>query len=209
MDGMSAAAHFIAGAEGLRRQYAPPTENVRRKALTRLDPHCRRFIALSPFLCLGTCGPDGADVSPRGDPPGFVLVLDDRTLLIPDRPGNNRIDSLSNLVANPQIGILFIIPGIDETLRVNGVARITSDPALLARAAVNGRPPASALLVEVREAFLHCAKALMRSRLWHDDYKVERRTLPSLGKMFADQLQGFTAEQADTAINRDYAERLY
>ncbi len=209
MDGTRVLSRLVTDAEGLRRCYPPPTANVRRKSLAALDPHCRRFIALSPFLCLGSSGPDGADVSPRGDAPGFVQVLDDRTLLIPDRPGNNRLDSLSNLVANPQVGLIFMIPGVNDTLRVNGLARITTDPALLARAAINGKQPASALLVEVREAFLHCAKALMRSRLWQDDYRVDRATLPTLGKMYADQLKGFTAEQADAAINRDYETRLY
>ncbi len=126
----------------------------------------RRFISLSPFLCLGTSGGGGADVTPRGDSPGFVHVLDDQTLLIPDWPGNNRLDSLTNLVGNPNIGLLFFIPGVNETLRVNGTAEITMEPTLLERWTVNGKHPHSAIRVAVREAYLHCAKALMRSRLW-------------------------------------------
>src|SRR4029077_8078289 len=145
----------------LRSCYPEPSELARRKNLARLDKHCRNFIALSPFLCLGTASDAGTDVSPRGDAPGFVRVLDDTTLLIPDRPGNNRLDSLGNLLANPNVGLLFLIPGIEETLRVNGSAEITTDARLLADAEVNGKRPKSALIVHVREAFLHCGKAVI------------------------------------------------
>jgi PPOX class probable FMN-dependent enzyme len=126
----------------------------------------RRFISLSPFLCLGTSGSSGGDVTPRGDSPGFVHVLDDQTLLIPDWPGNNRLDSLTNVVANPHVGLLFFVPGVNETLRINGIADVTMEPALLEQWTVNGKHPRSALRVAVREAYLHCAKALMRSKLY-------------------------------------------
>jgi uncharacterized protein len=195
---------------GLRTIYPEPTPRARQKCLPALDRHCRNFIALSPFLCLGTASEAGTDVSPRGDAPGFVQVLDDRTLLIPDRPGNNRLDSLGNLVANPRVGLLFMIPGVDETLRVNGIATVTSDEGLLARCAVGGKMPKSGILVEIREAYLHCGKALIRARLWHEDYKVERRRLPTLGQMVSDQVQdGASAAEADARIEYAYKNTLY
>lgn len=200
----------VADAAGLRRIYPEPTPRVRRKCLPALDAHCRNFIALSPFLCLGTASEGGADVSPRGDAPGFVQVLDDRTLLIPDRPGNNRLDSLGNVAADPRVGLLFMIPGVDETLRVNGSARIVTDEDLLARCAVAGKRPRSALLVDVREAYLHCGKAMIRSRLWHDDYKVERSRLPSLGRMITEQIQdGSNVADAEARIEHSYKHNLY
>jgi PPOX class probable FMN-dependent enzyme len=149
----------IRDSASLRRMYAPPVERAVRKSLTTIDRHMREFIALSPFVVLGTSSAAGADVTPRGARPGFVQVLDDTTLLLPDWPGNNRLDALSNLVSNPQVGLLFLIPGVEETLRVNGVAEISVDPDLLARWDVDGKHPRSVLKVLVREAFLHCAKA--------------------------------------------------
>lgn len=195
---------------GLRTIYPEPTLRARRKCLPALDRHCRDFIALSPFLCLGTGTEAGADVSPRGDAPGFVQVLDDKTLFIPDRPGNNRLDSLANLVANPRVGLLFLIPGVDETLRVNGIATIVADEALRERCAVGGKLPKSGILVEVHEAYLHCGKALIRARLWRDDYKVERRRLPTLGQMISDQVRdGASAAEADARIEDAYKNALY
>src|SRR5262245_14403058 len=163
---------------GLRGCYALPSERAARKTLPALVRHMQRFIALSPFLCLGTSSKHGADVTPRGGPPGFVHVLDERTLLIPDWPGNNRIDSLTNILGNPSVGALFLVPGMDETLRVNGLAEISTDPVLLDGWDVNGKHPKSVLRVSVREAFLHCGKALIRSRLWKDDYKIDRSEMP-------------------------------
>ena len=160
---------------------------ARLKVQPTLDVHMRNFIALSPFVCLGSSSADGADVTPRGDQPGFVHVLDDGTLLIPDWPGNNRLDTLMNIEANPNVGLLFLIPGFSESLRVNGVAEISLDPALLERWNVNGKHPRSVLRVTVREAFLHCAKAFMRSRLWDEASKVDRDRLPTLGQMIGDQ----------------------
>lgn len=196
--------------EALRERYGKPLERARLKTLRKLDSHCRNFIRLSPFVCLGTAAGDGADVTPRGDRPGFVLVLDDVTLAVPDWPGNNRLDSLQNLLSNPQIGMLFLIPGVDETLRVNGVAEITTDPQLLARWDTNGKHPRSALLITVQEAFLHCGKALIRSRLWHDDYKIDRRQLPSYGQMMKDQIEiQDSAEQIEASVAEGYRDRLY
>ena len=196
--------------ETLREMYGPVLERARLKTLRKLDQHCRNFIRLSPFLCLGTAGAGGADVTPRGDQPGFVHVLDDATLAIPDWPGNNRLDSLSNISANAQVGMLFLIPGVDETLRVNGKARIAAEPELLAGWNVNGRRPKSAIVVTVEEAFLHCGKALIRSRLWHEDSKIDRRELPSYGQMLKDQIEVCdSAEEIQASVVAGYREKLY
>jgi PPOX class probable FMN-dependent enzyme len=194
----------------LRNRYGQPIERARLKSLRRLDRHCRRFIELSPFVCLGSSGVDGADVTPRGDRPGFVHVLDDSTLALPDWPGNNRLDSLTNIVCNPEVGMLFLIPGVDETLRVNGTAEISADPSLLGRWNVSGKHPKSVLVITVKEAFLHCGKALIRSRLWHDDYKIDRAELPSYGKMMKDQIEiADSAAEIEASIAEGYEERLY
>ncbi len=194
----------------LRTCYAPAIERARLKVLRRLDDHCRNFIALSPFLCLGTQSSQGADVTPRGDAPGFVKILDDTTLALPDWPGNNRLDSLENILENPQVGLLFFVPGVDETLRLNGSARITTDPAVLALWNVQGKQPKSALLITLHEAFLHCAKALMRSHLWDETYKVNREVLPSYGRMLKDQIDvADSAEQIEKMVAEGYRDRLY
>jgi hypothetical protein len=186
------------------------------KSLRRLDRHCRYFIARSPFLVIGTMSADGrADVSPRGDPAGFVQVIDDTTLAIPDRPGNNRLDTLSNIMANPSVGLIFLVPGFDDTLRVNGKATIVRDPELLARAVVNGKEPKVAIRVAVEEAFLHCAKAFKRSRLWDPAARVDRKAMPSLGRMILEQTSGngrtddATAQATDAWIEEDYKKGLY
>ncbi|MFK8250523.1 pyridoxamine 5'-phosphate oxidase family protein [Ancylobacter terrae] len=193
----------------LRRIYGEPRERSRRKVLPALDRHCRRFIELSPFLALATFGADGhADVSPRGDAPGFVRITDEGALLIPDRPGNNRLDNLTNLLANPAVGLLFVIPGFDETLRVNGTAAIHDDADLLDLFAVNERRPATVLRVGVSEAYIHCGKAMMRSRLWEPSAQTERALLPSLGEIMRDQLSLETAESQAEMVRR-YRETLY
>lgn len=197
--------------ESLRTLYGKPSPLAERKCIDHIDKHCATFIALSPFLCLGTSRKDGAaDVSPRGDAPGFVQVLDRKTIAIPDRPGNNRMDSFTNVLDNPAVGLLFMIPGIDETLRINGRARVSTDPALLAGMAVQGKLPKSALVVEVQEAMLHCAKALRRSKLWHDDYKQPRSALPSLARMISDQVGGgFDVPAAEQRLEENYRTGLY
>ena len=179
---------MVSDETALRGLYDPPMELAVLKQLDRLDGHCRNFLAHSPFAVIGSTRPGrGTDVSPRGDAPGFARVLDDHTIAIPDRPGNNRLDTMSNIVADAEVGLLFFIPGIDETLRINGTARLSQDPKLLAAAAVNGREPRLVILVTVREAFLHCGKALKRSRLWHDDYRLEKQSFPSLGRIIVEQ----------------------
>lgn len=200
----------MATLENLRERYGQPMERARLKTLRKLDVHCRQFISLSPFVCLGTSSAEGADVTPRGDAPGFVHVLDDVTLAIPDWPGNNRLDSLTNVMSNPQVGLLFLVPGVDETLRVNGTGTISTEPDLLARWNTNGKHPRSVLIITVKEAFLHCGKALIRSRLWKDDYKIDRSTLPSYGRMLKDQIEVCdTAEAIEASVAAAYKERLY
>ena len=197
--------------EALRARYGTPSERAVRKELCALDPHCRRFIALSPFVLLSSSGGAGdfADVTPRGDRPGFVAVLDEATLALPDRPGNNRLDTLANVLANPEVGLLFLIPGVDETLRVGGRAEIRDDAALLERFAVDGRAPATVLVVHVRRAFLHCAKALMRARLWDPEARIERASLPTMGRMLKDQI-GLSGEpEPHEAMVARYRAELY
>jgi uncharacterized protein len=203
-------AQTITTPEALRETYAPAIERAVLKSLARIDTHCRRFIEKSPFLCLSTQGPGGADVSPRGDQPGFVHILDDKTLGIPDWRGNNRLDSLTNITQNPQVGLLFLIPGVDETLRINGTATITIDPEVTHSWDVNGKHPSSVVIVTVHEAFLHCAKALIRSRLWHDDYKIERGELPTYGQMLKDQIDvKDSVAEIETSIADSYRNKLY
>lgn len=196
----------------LGQLYGEPVGLAKLKEIGFLDPHCRRFIALSPFLCIGTADADGRqDVSPRGDMPGFVQVLDEHTLAIPDRPGNNRLDTLKNLQANPNVGLIFLIPGIDETLRINGTAQLTDDADLLAAMAVNGKTPKAAIRVTVREVFLHCGKALIRSKLWDPASRVERSALPSIARMILDQTKAtsITLEEAEARTQKGYRENLY
>lgn len=194
-----------------RGRYPPTSEIARRKAIPRLDAHCRAFIARSPFVCLATASVEGPlDVSPRGDAPGFVHVLDETTLFLPDRLGNNRLDSLSNLVRQPELALIFLIPGVDETLRVNGRGRIVLASPLLGASAVNGKTPTTGILIEVQEAFLQCAKALRRSQLWGDTYRISRTQLATLGQMLVDQTgMDTTAEQLDCLIDQAYREKMY
>ena len=168
----------------LRGIIGEPTEIVRAKLADRLNHLTRQFVERSPFVCVATSSPGGGmDVSPRGDPPGFVQVLDDRTLLVPERPGNRLADTLTNLLSDPRIALLFLIPGVGDTFRVNGTAVITDDQELLAPAAVEGKPPRLAILVTVLEAYTQCPKALIRSDLWNPDHHIARSELPSHGEI--------------------------
>ena len=173
----------------LRSLYTQPTERAQRKQLSALDQHCRAFIALSPFVVLATSdAPGRVDATPRGGAPGFVKVPDDHTLLLGDAPGNNRLDALQNLLDNPRAGLLFMVPGVDETLRVNGQVVLSTDPDDVAACSDGRRLPKVVLRLTVEEAFLHCAKAFMRSRLWHADAQVERERLPTMGQMIHEQI---------------------
>lgn len=195
----------------LRAFYKQPKRTVVEKTLGRIDNHTRRFIELSPFLCMGTLGADGlGDVTPRGGEPGFVHVLNDKHLAMPDRPGNNRLDGLINLLGNPGVGLLFFIPGFDDTLRVNGVAAITRDTSLLNRFIVKNKPPISVIIIEVREIYMHCGKAVKRADLWNPDAQVERSVLPSTGKIYRDQLSlDADASAIDGILEEDARDNLY
>lgn len=197
--------------DALREVYGHASGRAATKAIPSLDPHCRRFIELSPFLVMGSAAKDGpADVSPKGDLPGFVQVLDDHTLVIPDRPGNRRIDSMTNIVENPHVALIFMIPGISETLRVNGRAHVSVDPDLLQSMAVNGKPAVSAIVVQVDEAYLHCAKAFIRSKLWDSALQQDRKVLPPLSKMIADQTNTtIDVEASEKQLEQAYRETLY
>jgi uncharacterized protein len=200
----------IDNAETLRRIYGAPSERAVKKQLARLDRHCRAFIARSPFLVIASADTAGrCDASPKGDAPGFVAVMDDTTLLIPDRLGNNRVDTLGNLLARPGIGLIFFVPGLDETLRVNGRARVTTDPSLLEPLAVNGKVPRSGLLVLVEEVYFHCGKALIRADLWNPQKQVRRGEFPSLGRIIAEQIGGVDADEAERQTAESYRTRLY
>jgi len=196
----------------LRTLVGEPRELVIKKQLPALDRHCRAFIALSPFLLIGTANASGqCDVSPRGDAPGFVLALDDHTLVVPDRPGNRRIDSLRNIVTHGGVGLLFMIPGVEETLRINGPARIVRDMAILTRLVAQGKTPELAIAVDIEEAFLQCPKALKRSRLWDAATCPERTALPTLAQILHDQvpMPDVTVEALNAAFEQGYRERLY
>ncbi|TWF95687.1 MSMEG_1061 family FMN-dependent PPOX-type flavoprotein [Saccharopolyspora dendranthemae] len=196
--------------EELRARIGEPDAMMEVKKQRRLDRHLRRFIAHSPFLTMATVGADGGvDCSPRGDHPGFVRVLDDVTLAIPDRPGNQIADSFTNLDSNPGVGLLFLIPGLRETARVNGSGYATDDPEVLARTPAQGRTPALAIVVRVEEAFLHCGRALLRSRLWDPASQALAEEIPSPGEIAADQFGiDVDPETLNSVLQRGY-QRLY
>lgn len=199
----------ISTLEELRNLYALPRERAVKKQLPRLDVHCRQFIALSPFVVLATGGATGTmDASPRGGAPGFVKVTAEGDVLIPDAPGNNRLDSLENVMATGRVGLLFLIPGVDETLRVNGPAALSRDAGDIARCTDERRAPKLVIRVTVDEAYLHCAKALLRSRLWDENAQVDRAVLPSMGRMINDQTGIETAPETQEEMVRRYAPDL-
>jgi PPOX class probable FMN-dependent enzyme len=200
----------LATPEAVRRHYGEVRTLAAAKCIDRLDAWARRFIALSPFCVVASADARGrCDATPRGDAPGFVRVLDDATLAIPDRRGNNRVDTLLNVVENPRVGLLFLVPGVRETLRVNGRARISTEPDLLAGMPAQGRLPSSALVVAVEEVFFHCGKALIRSALWNPERHVPPGTIPPIGRMIAEQLGGMDADAAEADTLVGYRDRLY
>ena len=194
----------------LRDLYKPPAPRAVQKVLDHLDVHCRNFIALSPLCVLSSAGANGQpDASPRGDPPGFVQVLDEKTLLLPDRPGNNQVDSLQNIVQNPGVGLLFFVPGMNETLRLKGKAEIVRDEEVLEPMKMQRRVPLSGLRITVEEAFLHCGRALIRSRIWDPEVKIDRSEYPTYGEVLADQIAGADAREIDESEEEANRERLY
>jgi PPOX class probable FMN-dependent enzyme len=180
-----------------------------RKQHATLDAHDRAFIARAPFLLLATAGDDGrCDVTPRGDAPGFVAVIDERTLLVPDRPGNRRIDTYQNILANPHAGLIFLIPNVDETLRVNGRAWLTEDESVLGPLAMEGKLPRIGVVLEIEEVYFHCARAFRRARLWEPDTWLERGELPTLGQILHDQLNraDLSVEDIDASLEKSNRE---
>jgi uncharacterized protein len=191
------AGHRVTTIAALEALYTPaPLPPAVVKEIDHVSPHYRALIAASPFVVVSTSGPEGLDCSPRGDEPGFVRVHDDKTLMIPDRRGNNRIDSLRNLVHDPRISLLFLIPGVGETLRVNGRAAISTEPALLESFAVNGKTPKTVLVVTVERIYFQCAKAIKRSKLWDPSRHIDRASLPSAGAILAEISGGTVGGEA-------------
>ena len=171
----------------LRGIFGQPSERALNKQIDRLDVHCRAIIKKCPFILLGTSNTEGrCDVSPKGDYPGFVRVLDDRTIAIPDLPGNNRLDTLRNMIANPQVGLIFMIPGMNETLRINGKIQLVRDAELLESMAYEGKSPKLTIVVHVQKIFTHCPKAFLRSKLWSDEFRIDRSELPSFAEILKD-----------------------
>ena len=196
--------------EELRDSFGFPTGRAAVKEMPSLDKHSRAFIALSPFLVIATAGESGADASPKGDPPGFVKVLSDTEIFIPDRPGNSRIDTMRNLLENPHIGIVFLVPGMKETLRINGRGKVVTDAEILSTCSVNGKIPKCGICVQIDEVYMHCAKSMIRSKLWDPKKHIKRDSFPSLGKIFTDQQGGgLDAKEVDKDIEDKYKERLY
>lgn len=195
----------------LRALYAAPAERAQKKQQPQLDAHCQRFIALSPFCVLASAGAAQdalLDASPRGGVPGFARTPDAHTVLLPDAGGNNRLDTLTNLLADPRIGMLFIIPGVDETLRVNGTARLRDEAALTDLFAATGQRPRLVIEVRVAEAYLHCSKAFMRSRLWQPGAQQDRAVLPSMNQMIHDQMGLATPPETAAAMAERYRAQL-
>ncbi len=194
----------ITDLSALEALYGTPAQASVDKEIPFLTPEYRAFIEAAPFVVIATVSDDGTDCSPRGDPPGFVVVEDDRTLLIPDRRGNNRLDTLRNLVCDPRCSLLFLVPGAGETIRVNGRASIIADDALNARFEMQGKMPATVLRIHIDSVYFQCQKALVRSRIWHHESQIERGELPSAGQMVKAVKSGFDADGYDA----EYPERM-
>jgi PPOX class probable FMN-dependent enzyme len=202
---MSAREHLVTTVEQLEALYGEPWGPAVVKEIDHISPGYRKLIEAAPFVAVATGGPEGLDCSPKGDAPGFVRILDDKTLALPDRPGNNRIDGYRNILRDPRIALLFLIPGIGETLRVNGRASISVDPELMQSFAVNGKLPRSVLIVHIETIFFHCAKAIVRSKLWDETSKIDRKSLPSTGTIIANLSRN---EFGGEAYDRDLPERI-
>ena len=195
----------------LREIMGYPSEIVTRKTINHIDEHCKSFIEKSPFITIATSDLNGNfDVSPKGDPAGFVKILSDKLLAIPDRPGNRKADTLRNILQNPNIGLIFLIPGIKETLRVNGEAKIVRDEKVLEQLSCQGKTPSFAIIVQVKEAFMHCAKCMIRSNLWGSLDDTQERSVPTLGKVLVDHGKlEISYEELDDRIKNDEKTNLY
>ncbi len=202
--------NIITSEEQLRETLGYPSEIVTRKTINYIDEHCRSFIEKSPFITIATSDLEGnLDVSPKGDPAGFVKILDEKTLAIPDRPGNAKADTLTNIIKNPNIGLIFLIPGVRETLRINGEAKIVQDNWVLEQLTVDGKTPAFAIIVTVKEAFMHCAKCIIRSKLWQAD-SAKQASVPSLAKVLVEHGKlEISVDELDGMIKNDEQTNLY
>jgi len=202
---MSAREHLVTTMEQLVAIYGEKKPSSVVKEIDHVNGSYRKLIEAAPFVAVATAGPEGLDCSPKGDAPGFVRILDDKTLAIPDRPGNNRIDGFRNIVRDPRIALLFLIPGVGETLRVNGRASISIDPELMTSFAINGKLPRSVLIVHIESIYFHCSKAIVRSKLWNEETKIDRKSLPSTGSIVAELSQGRLGGEA---YDRELPERV-
>ena len=202
---MIASEHLVTTMAQLEALYGEKKPSSVVKEIDYVNGSYRKLIEAAPFVAVATGGPEGLDCSPKGDAPGFVRILDDKTLAIPDRPGNNRIDGFRNIVRDPRIALLFLIPGVGETLRVNGRAAISIDPELMASFAINGKLPRSVLIVHIESIYFHCSKAIVRSKLWNEETKIDRKSLPSTGSIVAELSQGRLGGEA---YDRELPERV-
>jgi uncharacterized protein len=197
----------------LRALVGDPIGTAANKEMPRLDEPCRRFLSMSTILFISSVGPDGkADVSPRGDPPGFIKIMDERTIAIPDRPGNRRVDTMSNILGNPgsSVGLIFLVPGVDEVMRASGRATVSDDPTLLSEMAVDGKTPKLAVVISLDEVFFHCGKALKRARLWDPAMRIDRKTFPSMAELIHEQRRPEQPlEQIEAFVADNYKNELY
>jgi uncharacterized protein len=202
--------HLITTMQQLEALYGAKNPNSIIKELDRISAGYRKLIEAAPFVAVATSGPEGLDCSPKGDAAGFVRIVDDKTLAIPDRPGNNRLDGFRNILRDPRIALLFLIPGVGETLRVNGRAEISIEPTLMQSFAVNGKLPRCVLIVHVESVYFHCSKAIVRSKLWDEAAKIDRKSLPSTGAILAELSQGKAGgEQYDREAPEKIKAQLY
>ena len=202
----------ITNKEELRGLVGEPSERAKNKVISHIDENCKKFLAMSPFLMMSTSDSEGnCDSSPRGDAPGFVHVMDDHWLVIPERPGNKRLDSIMNILSNPSVGLIFLIPGLEETLRINGQATIIKDEKVLKEMHVGGKVPLIGIAVKVEECFIHCAKAFMRSKLWDRESWPSKEARPKAAKILAEHtnLPGVTEEKVAAGLSESYSKRMY
>ena len=202
---MAANEHLVTTMERLESLYGEKNPNAVIKEIDHLSNGYRKLIESAPFVAIATCGPEGLDCSPKGDPAGFVRILDDKTVAIPDRPGNNRLDGFRNIIRDPRIAVLFLIPGVGETLRINGRAEISVEPALMQSFAINGKLPRSVLIVHIESVYFHCSKAIVRSKLWDASTQIDRKSLPSTGTIIAELSHG---ERGGETYDREAPERI-
>ncbi|NDI34096.1 MSMEG_1061 family FMN-dependent PPOX-type flavoprotein [Chengkuizengella sediminis] len=212
MDHLEIFKEVVTTEEEIREMLGYPSERAIKKVISKLDSHCRHYLSLSPFALLSSSNANGiCDVSPRGDAPGFVHIIDDKHIIIPERQGNKRIDSITNILSNPHVGLIFLIPGLKETLRINGKACVIKDQEILQQMAVNERVPLLGIGIQIEECFVQCAKALIRSQLWDQDTWADKESLPSIPHMMAAHVNdsNLTSKKMEESLQESYTKRLY